>query len=163
MSAFRNITGLRFGRLIALEPRGSNDSERKLWLCRCDCGGTKVASSKHLIRGSTRSCGCLRQDAHRTHGRSDTSTYDIWAGMRRRCRNPKHKRFKDYGGRGIEDRYPSFEAFRANMGERPPGCDLHRKDNDGHYEPGNCVWLSRSEHMKLHRRRVTRSDSSCGP
>lgn len=71
--------------------------------------------------------------------------------MRRRCRNPKDASFKWYGGRGIEVRYPTFQAFIAHMGEKPPGCDIHRLNSNGHYEPGNCIWLTHSEHMRLHR------------
>ena len=37
------------------------------------------------------------------------------------------------------------------MGDPPPGWHIHRKANDGHYEPGNCEWLPRVEHMRLHK------------
>jgi hypothetical protein len=70
--------------------------------------------------------------------------------MRARCNNPKVKSYPRYGGRGIKDRYPSFEAFRADLGEKPSGATLHRLDNDGDYAPGNCVWLARLEHIRLH-------------
>lgn len=70
--------------------------------------------------------------------------------MRQRCRNPRCRNYKYYGGRGIKDRYLGFEAFVADMGEKPPGCDLHRVDNDKDYEPGNCVWLPHLEHISLH-------------
>ena len=81
-----------------------------------------------------------------------TATYGIWAGMLKRCRNPRCVKYKSYGGRGITvcDRWLSFQNFFEDMGERPPGCDLHRIENDRGYEPGNCVWLVHSEHMRLH-------------
>jgi hypothetical protein len=87
------------------------------------------------------------------HGQCETPTYRAWSAMRARCNNPKHQRYPRYGGRGIKDRYPGFEAFRADVREKPPGHDLHRLDNDGDYAPGNCVWLSHEEHMRLHNRR----------
>lgn len=66
--------------------------------------------------------------------------------MNERCRNPNHDAWKYYGGRGIKvcDRWHGrggYKRFVADMGERPTaGHQLHRLDNDGDYEPGNCVW-----------------------
>ena len=65
--------------------------------------------------------------------------------MRWRCRNDKN-----YAGRGPASRWDDFGNFAVDMGERPPGAELHRKDNDRGYEPGNCVWLTREEHAAAH-------------
>jgi hypothetical protein len=64
-----------------------------------------------------------------------------------RCRNPKHERFKDYGGRGITvcASWLKFENFFADMGECPIGLSIERKNNDGNYEPGNCKWADAKE------------------
>ena len=161
MPAFNNITGLRFGRLVVLERQDSNRRGDALWRCLCDCGGTPIVVGNNLARGHTTSCGCRRGEVaaarRTTHGQSETRTYAIWKAMRDRCRNPRNKHWKNYGGRGIKDRYPGFAAFLSEMGEQPPGCDLHRKENDGDYEPGNCEWLPRSAHRRLHARRRTKS------
>lgn len=105
--------------------------------------------SKHLfVRGNSFS---------RKHGRKGTPLYNIWVSMRQRCGNPKRPRFHRYGGRGITvcERWCSFQNFFEDMGERPsPDHDLHRCDNDGNYEPGNCIWLPHLEHMRLHRLQV---------
>ena len=62
--------------------------------------------------------------------------------MLRRCTNPDHPRYADWGGRGITvcERWHDYTAFLVDMGERPPGLTLDRLDNDGNYEPGNCTW-----------------------
>ena len=69
--------------------------------------------------------------------------------MRLRCRDPQQPCWKDYGGRGIQvcDRWnESFEAFLADMGEKPsPQHSLDRIDPNGHYEPGNCRWATTAE------------------
>lgn len=67
---------------------------------------------------------------------------DIWRHMRYRCNNPHSKDYPRYGARGIRvcERWESFDNFLADMGPKPPGFAIERKDNSGNYEPGNCIW-----------------------
>jgi hypothetical protein len=86
--------------------------------------------------------------------------YHAWQHMRARCNNPKHKSFKNYGGRGIAvcKRWDSFAAFLADMGLRPsPKHSLERKNNDRHYSPSNCKWATKIEQVNNTRvnRRIT--------
>jgi hypothetical protein len=101
---------------------------------------------------------------NRTHGYATrdargakSPTYICWLNMRARCSNPNKPDWPRYGGRGIRvcDRWRSFEAFLADVGERPRSdLQLDRIDNDGHYEPGNVRWATRSEQMANRRRRA---------
>lgn len=68
--------------------------------------------------------------------------------MIQRCEYPKARDYARYGGRGIRvcARWRgSFAAFTEDMGERPPGMQLDRIDNDGNYEPGNVRWATVAE------------------
>ena len=98
----------------------------------------------------------------RLGGRTETTRiYDIWASAKQRCFNPKNKRFADYGGRGITmcDRWKNdVRAFIEDMGPRPPGTTLERKDNDGNYESSNCVWATRLEQAGNQRLRTSYPD-----
>lgn len=82
-----------------------------------------------------------------TEGKRRTRTYTTWVQMRYRSRNPKSPDYPEYGGRGIKvcAHWDSFENFLADMGERPPGMEIDRRDGAGDYEPGNCRWATPSE------------------
>lgn len=83
--------------------------------------------------------------------------YDTWRGMIERCRNPGHVRWHRYGGRGVSvcDRWKrSFWNFVEDMGEKPAGTTLDRKDNDKGYSPDNCRW-STSRTQRRNGLRVT--------
>ena len=90
------------------------------------------------------------------HWLSKSPIYRAWVSMRSRCRNPREPYYQDYGGRGItvHPDWESFEIFRRDMGERPEGMSLDRKNTDGDYEPGNCRWVNQTEQIR--NRRITR-------
>ena len=149
-----DLSGRRFGRLVVLEPlarRSSNGSVR--WQCRCDCGNVGDHKRDDLLSGGSESCGCLRrellQKRMRTHGLSKTPMYKVWGGIIQRCENPNDQNFKWYGGKGIRicKRWRnSFEAFLADVGERPgPGLTIDRIEARLGYRPGNIRWATAGE------------------
>lgn len=61
MTALRDLTGMRFGRLT-VQKRGENKNGKTAWLCKCDCGNEKTVLSTDLTRGLVKSCGCFQRE-----------------------------------------------------------------------------------------------------
>ncbi len=160
---FRDLTDLQFGRLTVLGYAGANASRLGQWWCKCPCGTVRIFVGRNLVRGDTQSCGCLRTELlptyQRTHGETSkhvsSPEYISYASARDRCTNVNIANFLDYGGRGIEFRFNSFEEFLATVGRRPTALhSLDRIDNDGHYEPGNVKWSTKEEQAQNRRSNV---------
>ena len=58
----KDITGQRFGKLVAIECVGTNTDHKAIWKCKCDCGNTVNVIGRHLRIGATTSCGCVRKN-----------------------------------------------------------------------------------------------------
>jgi hypothetical protein len=148
-----DIAGQRFGRLVVQEFAG-RIKNTSMWFCKCDCGNTKRVNGHSLKIGVTRSCGCLMKEARIRHNQSRTPLYAIWLCIKQRCYNPNNPEYKNYGGRGIKmcDRWwYLFQNFYEDMGDRPKGRTLDRKDNDGDYCKENCRWGTQEEQNRNRR------------
>lgn len=124
------------------------EGKRSYAECICSCGNKLISRIDALQSGATVSCGCYMKERvseiHSTHKLSDSRTYKIWEGMKRRCDNVNSDSYESYGGRGIkyDTRWSVFENFVGDMGEVPEGMSLDRVDNDGNYCKENCRWVS---------------------
>lgn len=161
------MTGQRFGRLTVLRRAGVTSQRQAKWLCKCDCGNECIVCRTCLVKGLTRSCGCLNIESIKarrtTHKKIHTRLYGVWANMIQRCTNPKHNRYHRYGGRGINvcdewrNDFQSFYEWAMTTGydeNAPKGeCTIDRINNDKGYFPENCRWVD----MKTQRHNQTSS------
>lgn len=144
------LVGQKFGKLTVLELSHVNKAAH--WKCVCECGKFKIVRTGELRSGYTQHCGCSRKRKHKYSTKSSECgpTYRCWFDMMRRCYNPKCKSYRNYGAKGVEvtKRWRGkggFDRFVEDMGLKPPGLTLERKNPFGDYQKSNCRWATRKE------------------
>ena len=151
MRKFEDISGQRFGKLVAVECLGKDKNKNYLWLCQCDCGNTTNVTKTDLQRGHSRSCGC------RKYGGGDRRLYHVWHTMLRRCEEPTDKSYHLYGALGVKvcdewHDYLEFKKWALSYGYDETAlqgkCTLDRINPYGNYEPHNCRWATMAEQAK---------------
>lgn len=152
----RHLEGQKFGRWTVLERAEKHPKAgSSMWLCRCECGTEKVVSELSLVKGQSKSCGCLHKENITLHNMAYSRIYRIWGHMKGRCTNPKHHAWKDYGGRGITicTEWSEFEPFynwAINNGYKE-NLTIDRINVNGNYEPNNCRWTTMVEQNRNRR------------
>lgn len=175
---FKNPIGERFDHLLVLTPVANGKFNQRRYLCRCDCNRELIIDYNSLRCGRSKSCGCLqrecvthhicrvcRQPTEERHANMVVpalckNIYDNWNVKFDRCYNSNRDDFVYWGGKGISvcpewhrdnpNGLYNFYLFAIATGFKPK-LHLHRIGNDGNYDPSNCVWLTASEHSRIHK------------
>lgn len=160
MTRLVNELGMKYGRLTVTERSGwlTNGKTRcAAWTCVCLCGNSIIVRGSDLRKGSIVSCTCWRDEnsskqglLNTTHGHSRptqvSSTYVSWNAMNNRCSHPVG-RSKSYYAVKVCLRWKTFENFLIDLGIRPKGTTLGRKNDTGNYEMGNAWWMTPIEQL----------------
>jgi hypothetical protein len=135
----------RFGTVVVLgkseEVHGVTPSTEWVAGC-CYCPRIHFVTTRQLRRGKMH-CPCLDY------------TKNSWRNMIQRCTNRNHKQYDDYGGRGIyvcDEWRKSFSSFVYDMGKRPEGKTIERRNPNGPYTPKNCEWRTPKEQSQNRRK-----------
>lgn len=157
---FQDLTNRKFGRLTVLyfAGRGNKEKKRSYWWCICSCVNKKIVkvSAEILKRGSSKSCGCLNSELvsarFKKHDLTKSKEYKAYQAAKDRCINLNKQDYKEYGDRGIEFRFNSFEEFYDEIGKATSiHHSLDRINNDGHYEVGNIKWATDKQQSRNRR------------
>lgn len=127
-SKVRELSGQRFGKLVAIERITGTRSNPSKWVCKCDCGNTVMVRTQRLTSGETGSCGCKSREMRFTRE-------ELLAKKREYSKEyMRRPRVKEVNRQRQALRYQTDEAFRMfrrrhvseyNKSER--GRELNRK------------------------------------
>lgn len=89
-----NLLNRQFGRLTVLE-RSESINKRSAWLCLCSCGNKKIIKAEYLLRGHTKSCGCLNQEKRSGRAKTMYSVSIKYSPIESNARTVWRKTYKD--------------------------------------------------------------------
>jgi len=165
---WEDLSGIRFGRWVALYPTTRGKLGIWIWHCLCDCGAEKDVPADSLVRNYSFSCGCYHRDKQKyvghlsglmqtEHGDSMRGRYlrlyGTWRAMKRRCYRINSEAYRWYGAKGVcvcpewKNNYPAFKKWAIENGYQD-NLTIDRILEDGNYEPSNCQFISLADNTR---------------
>lgn len=96
-----NLCDKKFGKLLVIKKEKSNKRNNSMWKCICDCGKEIIVMGESLVKGRTKSCGCLVHESLWKGYEEISGTY--WG----RCKSSARKRGLKFNLK-IEDAWQKF-------------------------------------------------------
>lgn len=136
MKIKKSLLGQRRGLLEVIEEKSLD-----LYVVRCDCGTVKELKRNNFFNAY--SCGCLKpKPRFPDWPRDKIRLWDLWDSIVKRCTDPQHGLYQQYGARGVTvcKRWENFDLFYEDTKDRLiPGKRLLRKDKSKGYSPENTL------------------------
>lgn len=170
----KDISGNKYGSLIAIKFSYSDKNNQAFWQYKCNCGKTHIARANTITYAAKNalnkndyeipSCGCVELARKTKHGfRKAKDTHPIYKsyrGMFNRCYNPNVRNYKTYGAIGITicdewlNNPEAFIEWSLANGWRE-GLTIDKdilcnklKISPKIYSPSTCLWISKKENSK---------------
>lgn len=152
----KDITGEKFGRLTAIEMIQDPDRLGTYhWLCKCDCGSTKIVDGSSLRTGITKSCGCISfEKSWKGYGKLSATYWN-------RIMKGAQKRKLEFSI-SMKDAWELYESQKRHCAlsgvpiqiitnytrkHREHTASLDRIDHDKGYTKDNIQWVHRDINM----------------
>lgn len=146
-----DLVGLQFGWVKIISPDTQIKNGFRQILCQCQgCGVVKWIDMNNLLSGKTGGCQKCNQPKI-----IPTWLQKRMSAAKSRCQKPTDPQYKNYGARGVEFRFGTATEAGLWVIEHlgmEKGKEIDRINNDGHYEPGNLRWATRSQNVSNTRR-----------
>ena len=148
-------------------PTEKSKIKYRFGIYKCGFCGTEFKTCTYNVKsGNTESCGCYNKrrasETHKIHGLQTTRLYNIWADIKRRTLNPKHKSYNNYGGRGITicEEWLDIQNFYdwAMSNGYSDELSIDRIDNNKNYCPDNCRWATQT--IQTRNQRIYKNNKS---
>jgi len=148
---YKSLIGNTYGSLIVTQRAEQYKNKSISYLCKCECGKEVVCRTSGLITGKTTHCGCkLKRVKH-----LNRQLYEVWKGMKARCRDKKHIGYKIYGGKGVrvcdtwdKSFVPFYEWCIDNGWKDGMQIDKDIKGDGLLYSPETCCIVTRKANMR---------------